>query len=107
MSTLAARKCVRHAAREAVARCVACTEHFCRECVVEHTGALLCAACLAKEVAAKKTDRVSLWQRQGRRLVTLACVVLLWVAFYAFGQFLKNIPPEVHEGTLWKMKLDS
>ncbi len=102
MSVLAARKCERHPAREAVARCPACDDHFCRECVVEHDGRLLCAACLAKQsVTTKSADRAR-WRRAGRAARLGAAVLLLWVVFYGFGQFLKTIPTQVHEGTVWR-----
>jgi len=106
MSVIAARKCVRHSTREAVARCPSCGEHFCRECVVEHAGVLLCARCLAREVArAEAAHRPRRW-RAGEALTTAACVVLLWLLFYGFGQLLKIIPPKVHEGTVWRTTSD-
>lgn len=104
MSVIAARKCVRHPAREAVARCSSCNEHFCRECVVEHAGVLLCAVCLAREAAGKTSEQKSADIQLGRTVLTVACVLLLWVVFYGFGQFLKTIPPSVHEGTIWRRK---
>jgi len=107
MSTIAARKCVRHSAREAVARCSSCSEHFCRECIVEHTGVLLCTACLAREVAKEEKPRATDWNRVGEFALTAACVLFLWAVFYGFGQALKSIPPSVHEGTVWKLVVGS
>jgi hypothetical protein len=57
-----------------------------------------------RETAAPRSGAVL--RRTGGAIVTLSCVLLLWVAFYAFGQFLKALPPELHEGTVWK-KLES
>lgn len=104
MSTLAARKCVRHTEREAIARCPSCGGDFCRECIVEHGGRVLCAACLAKEA---KTDTAhargnAIVRRAVDAVVTAAGVLALWLAFYALGQFLKALPPDLHEGTVWK-----
>ncbi|HEY4249520.1 MAG TPA: hypothetical protein VGM64_22040 [Lacunisphaera sp.] len=104
MSFVAARKCVRHPVREAVARCSSCDEHFCRECVVEHEGVLLCAVCLAREAGPKTLEQKSAGMRFGKAVLTVACVLLLWVVFYGFGQFLKTIPLSVHEGTIWRRK---
>lgn len=109
MSTLAARKCVRHTGREAIARCPSCGDDFCRECIVEHGGRILCAACLAKEAkqtAAAPRRRVIV-RAASDALLTLASVLALWIAFYAFGQFLKALPPALHEGTVWKKALDA
>ena len=102
MSVIAARKCVRHSGREAIARCPSCHDDFCRECVVEHAGVLLCGFCLARESAKNPTAQRSSGSRAGDWLVTASCVLLLWLVFYGFGQFLKTIPPEVHEGTVWR-----
>lgn len=101
MSVIAARKCVRHSGREAIARCPSCRDDFCRECVVEHDGILLCAPCLARQSAARKTEGRSLARRLGDLVLTASCLALLWLVFYGFGQLLKTIPAEVHEGTVW------
>ena len=41
-------RCWNHEAREAACRCPACGRSYCRECVSEHEGRLLCAACLSR-----------------------------------------------------------
>jgi hypothetical protein len=107
MNTVAARKCVRHPGREAVARCPSCGEHFCRECVVEHRGILLCAACLARAAATAPQSAQTEWRRAGELALTAASVLLLWVAFYTLGQFLKFVPARVHEGTVWRREAGS
>lgn len=98
---LHARRCVRHPAREAAARCPGCGEFFCRECVVEHGGKLLCAACVARATAKK--------ERSGPRfapvrqaLGTAAAVAVLWLVFYLVGDALLKTPPDFHDGTVWK-----
>ena len=107
MSVVAARKCVRHPAREAAARCPSCGGDFCRECVIEHTGVLLCAACLARAAARAGAARRAGWRRRFDLAITAACVLLLVVVFYTLGQLLKIIPPDVHEGTVWRSAADS
>jgi hypothetical protein len=102
MNAVAEKKCIRHPAREAVARCPGCGEHFCRECVVEHAGVLLCSSCLAKAAAPVVAPRGTNWSKVSEILLTVAGVVLLWVVFYGFGQLLKAIPATVHEGTVWQ-----
>lgn len=104
MSTLAARKCVRHVEREAIARCPSCDGDFCRECIVEHDGRVLCAPCLAKIAVPVAAPRSSTFARRARDVAATALgVMVLWVAFYAGAQFLKLLPPTVHEGTVWKL----
>ena len=99
------RRCARHVSREAAARCPACGEFFCRECVVEHAGKLLCASCLAKITDSREHRRERLagaWRVAG----TLAGVLALWLALYGLGALLLKIPPEFHDGTIWKKVRD-
>jgi len=103
MSVLAARRCERHSAREAVARCPSCSGHFCRECVIEHAGLLLCAACLAREAAETKKPAGTRWRQGGRAVRLAAAFLLLWTVFYSLGQLLKLVPAKVHEGTVWRI----
>jgi uncharacterized paraquat-inducible protein A len=39
-------RCHNHPQREAAARCPECGRFFCRECVTEHEGRVICSACL-------------------------------------------------------------
>ena len=78
-------RCWNHEDREAVCRCPECARSFCRECVVEHHGRLLCAACLAR--ATHRTEP----QTQGRRNLLAACllfggVLLAWLLFFGAGE---------------------
>ena len=94
------RRCVRHDSREAAARCPACGGFFCRECVSDHEGRLLCAACLAKLAAATKTGKRN-WKGIFRGLTLGAAVLVVWLAFFTVGMLLLKIPTAVHEGTIW------
>lgn len=95
------RRCARHTAREAAARCPACGEFFCRECIVEHDGKLLCSACLAKQTGATARRRERLAGiRRGLR--TAGGILALWLTFYSIGSLLKKIPPDLHDGTVWR-----
>ena len=99
---LRSRRCVRHPVREAVARCVECNASFCRECVAEHGGRLLCAACLAKttKVAAVRPKQNLAFMR--RALVLVAGGLALWLSFYGAGSLLGKIPADFHDGTVWQ-----
>src|SRR5437763_12491658 len=101
MHNLAHQRCFNHAQREAVARCPACGQYFCRECITEHDDRVICAACL------RKLARVPLLQRWGfAGLVRLAQFMLgllaAWFFFYLIGESLLALPTSFHEGTLWQ-----
>ena len=98
--TLTLQRCFHHAAREAVARCPECLRFFCRECITEHEGRVVCAACLAKHA------RVPLLKRpvfaSVRRTVQCALgIFVVWFFFYLVGGALLALPTSFHEGTLW------
>ncbi len=99
---LRARRCVRHATREAVGRCSACGGFFCRECVSEHGGRLVCASCLAKAAVKTEEKRGGAMGAVWRGAVFCAGLLLLWFLFQTLGGLLLGIPADVHDGTIWR-----
>ena len=98
---IALKKCVNHYEREAVARCPECKRYYCRECVTEHEGKVLCASCLNLKSAEIHSSRnyVAIFIRT---IQGLAGLTTLWLLFYYLGQLLLLIPTSFHEGTLWQ-----
>lgn len=96
------RRCLRHPVREAVAQCPACGGAFCRECVVEHDGRVLCADCLARAAAAAASARPPRFTALGRAVAAAAGGLVLWLCFYELGALLLKIPPGFHDGTVWQ-----
>lgn len=97
MSGLVHQRCVAHAAREAAARCPSCRMFYCRECVTEHDGRVLCVSCLSKQAEPPRRARLPL----GRALVPVQLGLglgLAWAAFYLLGMVLLQTPSEWHEG---------
>ncbi|MGA2596933.1 MAG: rhomboid family protein [Bryobacteraceae bacterium] len=98
--TLAQQRCFIHEFREAVARCPVCRNSFCRECVTEHQGRVVCTACLKQLHSTKGAS-----QRKLLRLVSgvlpIAGLLLAWLVFYSAGRILTLIPADVHDGTAW------
>ncbi|HZN04977.1 MAG TPA: rhomboid family protein [Candidatus Polarisedimenticolia bacterium] len=91
------RRCLHHATREAVARCPRCGRSFCRECISEHDGLWLCAACLAAEgegSAARRGRLVLVWS--GLRVG--AGLFVAWFYFYLVGQALLAFHDPIHPG---------
>src|SRR5947207_406205 len=98
---LSAQRCRNHPAREAVARCPGCSRFFCRECISEHEGRVLCASCLAA-VARKNVAPRRRLARLGRVMLTGAGIVTAWIFFDLLGHILLRIPASFHEGTIWE-----
>lgn len=99
-------RCWTHPAREAAARCPACTRFFCRECVTEHDGRFLCAGCLRAALAVGGEETARRWRQVGHALGRAGALGLsvgaLWGFFTLCGRVLAHLPAAFHEGTLWK-----
>jgi hypothetical protein len=95
-------RCFNHAERDASARCVACGRYFCRECVAEHDGRMICGACLRKEPDARQGEGGRWLARAGLAGQFAAAVVVAWLVFYVAGRTLLQVPAEFHEGTVWQ-----
>src|SRR5215471_11171635 len=102
MNELIHQRCTIHWRREAAARCPECGRYFCRECITEHEGRVLCAGCLRKIMipAIKRKRHPFRFLFQFGQL--LLGILLLWLFFYYVGSILQAIPTSFHDGTLWK-----
>lgn len=106
--TLARERCRNHAHREAAARCPSCHGYFCRECVVDHAGRMLCVVCLHRISAPPAAVPVShpkiriFFRRTRRVLAIFLSALALWITWYGLGRVLLKIPASVHEGTVWE-----
>lgn len=96
MTSISARRCFNHARREAVARCPVCGSFFCRECVTEHDGRMVCARCLIP--AAAGSGRHPRLRAAWRGVQFLAGVLVLWLCFWFMGRTLLRLPSSFHEG---------
>lgn len=96
---LGAQRCSNHAGREAAARCPECGRFFCRECVTEHEGRVLCSGCLAKTQGAGTAGRGR--GILGKTAALVVSVTALWLLFYVLGRGLLLLPSSFHEGTMW------
>ena len=85
MSAIAQRRCFHHPIREAVARCPACRDYYCRECVTEHDNRVICAGCLKKLTkSGVRTRSEGVFQR----LAPIGGFLLAWWCFYLLGWLL-------------------
>ena len=101
MTALARQVCLNHPRREAVARCVECTRYFCRECIADHEGRLLCGSCLHK-LAQAGVKRARTWPGTLRGVTkSVAGFTLGWLLFYTVGRALVQLPSTFHEDSFW------
>ncbi len=91
MTAILHQRCWHHPSREAVVRCPECSRFYCRECVVEHLGRMICADCMAKAAAAQTADRFGAirWT-----VFAVAGFLLAWLIFYYLGVMLARVPSE-------------
>ena len=96
---LSQKRCFNHAARSAVARCPRCERFFCRECVTEHEGRVICASCLRRLFEPGRTRRIGGGVLRG--LFALAGMAAAWAVFYYAGRLMLGLSSTFHEGTIW------
>jgi hypothetical protein len=93
-------KCYNHEFREAAACCPNCGRFFCRECVTEHEGRVLCKECLENIINDSGVKKTAFG-----RILQLALFLLgmttAWSFFYYFGRLLILLPSSFHEGEFW------
>jgi hypothetical protein len=76
--------CWNHEAREAACRC---GRSYCRECVSEHEGRLLCAACLTLVVARSEQTNGGLGKLAPPGMIA-GGILLAWLIYWAAGASL-------------------
>jgi hypothetical protein len=85
-------RCLNHALREAAVQCPPCKRFFCRECVTEHHGRMICVSCVAIRQATETRARLkTVWT-----LTAAAGILIAWLIFYYLGLTLARIPSEFH-----------
>jgi hypothetical protein len=92
--TLLDQRCLNHALREAAVQCPSCKRFFCRECVTEHAGRMICVTCVAILAHSdKKTVRATRLRWTASASLGL---LIAWLVFYYLGLTLARIPSEFH-----------
>lgn len=89
MTPLIDQRCHHHASREAVVRCPQCRRFFCRECVTEHDGRMMCVSCVPARGGHAGTSSFAPWIVAG-----CAGFLLAWVMFYYLGVIFARIPSD-------------
>jgi hypothetical protein len=92
MTNIVDQRCSNHAMREAAVQCPSCKRFFCRECVTEHQGRMICVSCVTTQIAAQPRARF----RARWTIMAAAGILLAWLLFYYLGLTLSRIPSEFH-----------
>ncbi len=98
---LSTKRCFNHANRESVARCPDCARFFCRECVNDHNGRLLCADCLLEMSVSKEKQKPGILHMSLPPLRIGLGLLAAWLAFYLLATGLLTIPSTIHDGAIW------
>jgi len=96
--SLVDQRCFNHAMREAAVQCPSCKRFFCRECVTEHGGRMICVSCV--NALARDADKTARTARIRWMFTALAGVLIAWLVFYYLGLTLARIPSKFHAGTV-------
>ena len=93
--SLFGQRCAIHPEREAAVRCPSCARFYCRECVTEHQGRMICAHCVAQinAPAPEKRSAGVMWS-----LLCVGGFLFAWMLFYYLGMSLARIPFAFHGG---------
>ncbi len=101
-SPLAQSRCFQHVSREAVARCPECERFYCRECVTEHEGRMICRTCLDELLQEQTTASGGFLKSVGAWFLAGAGYVFVVYVFYEIGRVLLRIPSEFHSGVFFE-----
>ncbi len=97
--TIAAQRCFTHNERGASGRCPACTRFYCRECLTEHEGRVLCTRCLQALSKPEAVKSLSFLRGITRGVVGLSGVALAGAFFYLAGLLMARLPASFHDGS--------
>jgi hypothetical protein len=89
-------RCWNHEAREAACRCPACGRNYCRECVSEHEGRLLCAACLSGVTAGREPSG-GRWRKLAPAAMIAAAILLAWLTYWVAGESVMSVIRRMEE----------
>jgi hypothetical protein len=99
-ATIQKAQCLNHPRREAAARCTSCGRSYCRECVTELAGRMVCGPCYREKTQAKEKPKRD-WFLITATLQIMLGLAGLWLMAWMLGQMLVNTPSEFHEATVW------
>ena len=92
-------RCSNHSLREAAVQCPSCKRYFCRECVTEHAGRMICVTCV--NALARDAHKTGRGARVRWTVSAFAGILIAWLVFYYLGLTLARIPSKFHEVSGW------
>lgn len=91
-------RCFKHVSREAAAKCPACSKFYCRECVTEHEGRVLCVSCLSAQLEPEVKHSSGWFRSMSLSVFSFVAYFFTAYVFYLIGRFLLRIPSDFHSG---------
>jgi len=101
MHEISRQRCFNHEYRDAAALCPECSRFFCRECVTEHHGRVLCSECIGQQLTTSAPG-VNYLGRAAHGILILLGGLTAWYFFFYTGQTLLALPDTFHDGSFWK-----
>lgn len=99
---LAQARCFKHVSREAAAKCPECGRFYCRECVTEHEGRVVCRTCL-ESLLHQEVRATPGWLKACTGwLLALAGYLIVVYSLYLVGRILLRIPSQFHSGVFFE-----
>ena len=77
-------------------RCPECHRYYCRECVIEHQGRMICGECVARTGVANSTPMAL--APSALLVAAVGGLLLAWLVFYYLGAMLARIPSDFFGG---------
>jgi len=97
--SIAAQRCFAHNERGASGRCPACIRFYCRECLTEHEGRVLCTRCLQALTKPGDVKSFSILRGITRGVAGLLGVAFAGAFFYLVGLLMARLPASFHDGS--------
>jgi len=97
-SAIYSKRCVNHSSRESVAICPVCSKTYCRECITEHKGKMLCRNCLEEQIQKNNKAKKNRTKIKATIMIVLFVTAFFssWFFFALTGYFLASMPQKYH-----------
>lgn len=97
--SLVAQRCFTHQSRGASGRCPGCIRFYCRECLTEHEGRVLCTRCLHALNRPALLPKIGAGGWSMRLVGAVLGLFAGYLFFLLIGRLFLFLPPSFHDGS--------